>query len=117
MPLVYRILRVENVPQTYRICLSGSHSTLRLHEIENADPEDVRELLNYKKAFDLVADYLGSGEPIREGLIREIHKRLVAGVREILQLQGNTEGYKITLPTLKRRKLFTRHHLPLKFHL
>jgi Fic family protein len=29
-----------------------------------------------------VADYLGSGEPIREGLIREIHRILVEGVRE-----------------------------------
>jgi Fic family protein len=28
-----------------------------------------------------VADYLGSGDPITEGLIREIHKRLVRGVR------------------------------------
>ena len=32
----------------------------------------------------LVADYLGNGDPITEGLIREIHKRLVRGVR------GNT---------------------------
>lgn len=28
-----------------------------------------------------MSDYLGSGEPITEGLIREIHKRLVLGVR------------------------------------
>jgi len=28
-----------------------------------------------------VSEYLGSGEPITEGLIREIHKRLVDGVR------------------------------------
>lgn len=63
------------------LTLDQSEQLLTGHEIENVDPEDVRELLNYKKAFDLVADYLGSGEPIREGLIREIHKRLVEGVR------------------------------------
>jgi Fic family protein len=50
-------------------------------EVPGADRDDVRELLNYRSAFDLVAEYLGSGEPITEALIREIHKRLVTGVR------------------------------------
>lgn len=45
------------------------------------DPDDVKELLNYRKAFDLVSGYLGAGDPITEGLIREIHKRLVQRVR------------------------------------
>lgn len=63
------------------LTLDQSEQLLTGHKIGDADPEDVRELLNYKKAFDLVSDYLGSGEPIREGLIREIHKRLVEGVR------------------------------------
>jgi Fic family protein len=52
--------------------------------VPEADPDDARELLNYRAAFDLVSQYLGSGGPISEGLIREIHKRLVEGVR------GNT---------------------------
>ncbi|MDH4242418.1 MAG: Fic family protein, partial [Nitrospira sp.] len=50
-------------------------------KVEGANRDDVRELLNYREAFNLVAEYLGSGEPITEALIREIHKRLVAGVR------------------------------------
>lgn len=50
-------------------------------EVPGASDDDVRELLNYRGAFDLVAEYLGSGEPITEALIREIHKRLVEGVR------------------------------------
>lgn len=50
-------------------------------EVPGADRDDVRELLNYRGAFDLVAECLGSGEPITEALIREIHKRLVEGVR------------------------------------
>lgn len=49
--------------------------------VSGAKRDDVRELLNYRDAFNLVSDYLGSGEPITEGLIREIHKRLVKGVR------------------------------------
>jgi Fic family protein len=49
--------------------------------VAGAKRDDVRELLNYRDAFNLVSEYLGSGEPITEGLIREIHKRLVKGVR------------------------------------
>jgi Fic family protein len=49
--------------------------------VVQARADDVRELLNYRGAFGLVSDYLESGEPITEGLIREIHKRLVDGVR------------------------------------
>jgi len=49
--------------------------------VPDADPDDARELLNYRRAFDFVSEYLSSGTPVREGLIREIHKRLVEGVR------------------------------------
>ncbi len=49
--------------------------------VEHTRPDDVRELLNYRDAFNLVSEYLESGEPVTEGLIREIHKRLVIGVR------------------------------------
>lgn len=51
------------------------------HEVTGANADDVRELLNYRAAFDLVSEYLSSGASISEGLIREIHKQLVAGVR------------------------------------
>jgi Fic family protein len=37
--------------------------------------------LNYRRAFDFVSEYLEKGGPVTEGLIREIHKRLVEGVR------------------------------------
>jgi Fic family protein len=49
--------------------------------VPEADPDDVRELLNYREAFDFVSEYLESGGPITEGLVREIHKHLVKGVR------------------------------------
>ncbi|OGG43371.1 MAG: cell filamentation protein Fic [Candidatus Handelsmanbacteria bacterium RIFCSPLOWO2_12_FULL_64_10] len=49
--------------------------------VPEADPDDARELLNYRRAFEFVSSYLDSGAPITEGLIREIHKHLVEGVR------------------------------------
>jgi Fic family protein len=68
--------------------IEGTHLTLdqaeRLLEgqtVADVDPDDARELLNYRDAFELVSDYVASGSPITEGLIREIHKRLVQGVR------------------------------------
>jgi Fic family protein len=71
--------------------IEGTHLTLDQSErlLAGEKPpgvtaDDAREVVNYRKAFDLVADYVGSGDPITEGLIREIHKRLVRGVR------GNT---------------------------
>lgn len=50
-------------------------------KVAQTDPDDVKELLNYRKAFDLVADYVKEGAPITEVLIREIHKQLVNDVR------------------------------------
>ncbi len=68
--------------------IEGTHLTLEESEkllagkkVPGADPDDARELLNYREAFDLVTEYLDSGDPITEALIREIHKRLVNGVR------------------------------------
>jgi len=68
--------------------IEGTHLTVEQSErlldnqpVPEANPEDTRELLNYRIAFDFVAGYLGSGEPITEGIIREIHKLLVKDVR------------------------------------
>lgn len=64
-----------------QLTLDQARRLMRGETVPEADPDDVRELLNYRQAFELVSDYLGSGAPITEGLIRQIHKRLVAGVR------------------------------------
>jgi len=37
--------------------------------------------LNYRSAFEFVSECLDSGDPITEGMIREIHRKLVEGVR------------------------------------
>jgi Fic family protein len=64
-----------------RLTLEQAERLLGGDAVPEADPDDVRELLNYKAAFDFVSEYLESGGPITEGLVREIHKRLVEGVR------------------------------------
>ncbi|MFH1134661.1 MAG: Fic family protein [Pseudomonadota bacterium] len=64
-----------------RLTLDQAEQLLAGNLVPGADPDDARELLNYRKAFDFVSEYLASGDPITEGLIREIHKRLVEGVR------------------------------------
>ncbi len=64
-----------------RLTLEQAERLLEGNPVPEADPDDVRELLNYRKAFEFVSEYLESGGPITEGLVREIHKRLVEGVR------------------------------------
>ncbi len=72
----------------YTTHIEGTRLTLdqakRLWNGENvpeADPDDARELLNYRSAFEFVSECLDSGDPITEGMIREIHQKLVEGVR------------------------------------
>src|SRR5688572_29389773 len=64
--------------------IEGTHLTLeesvRLwagEAVEQARPDDVRELLNYRDAFHLVSGALATGEPVSEGLVRAIHAKLV----------------------------------------
>jgi Fic family protein len=64
-----------------RLTMEQAEDLFAGRKVPEADPDDVRELLNYRVAFEFVSAYLGSGGPITEALIREIHKRLVQGVR------------------------------------
>ena len=64
-----------------RLTLEQAERLFAGQTVAEADPDDARELLNYRRAFELVSDYLESGQPATEGLIREIHRRLVEGVR------------------------------------
>ncbi len=80
-----RALLVEAHATTH---IEGTELTLAQAELvwagqtpEAAHADDVRELLNYRDAFGLVLEYLGGGAPITEGLIRDIHRKLVEGVR------------------------------------
>jgi Fic family protein len=64
-----------------RLTLEQAEQLLAGRTVPEADPNDARELLNYREAFGFVSGWLNEGGPVTEGLIREIHKRLVAGVR------------------------------------
>lgn len=64
-----------------QLTLEQSERLLAGRAVPQARPDDVRELLNYRDAFQFVAKYLDSGEPITEELICEIHRLLVQGVR------------------------------------
>ena len=64
-----------------RLTLEQAERIFAGKTVPEADPEDARELLNYRDAFEFVSGYLNDGGPITEGLIREIHRRLVVNVR------------------------------------
>ncbi|MFZ5432542.1 MAG: Fic family protein [Calditrichota bacterium] len=64
-----------------RLTLEQAEQLLAGRHVPDADPEDARELLNYRQAFDYVADSLDPAQPITEAVILEIHRRLVEGVR------------------------------------
>lgn len=64
-----------------RLTLEQAEQLLAGRTIPEVDPDDARELLNYRDAFNFVSGWLDEGGPLTESLIREIHKRLVAGVR------------------------------------
>lgn len=64
------------------LSLDDSERLLAGEGVPGADPEDVRELLNYRRAFEFVSAWLeGGGGPITDDLVRQVHRRLVEGVR------------------------------------
>jgi len=64
-----------------RLTLDQAQRLWKGETVPEADPDDIRELLNYRSAFEFVSECLDSGDPISEGMIREIHRKLVEGVR------------------------------------
>jgi len=64
-----------------RLTLEESVRLMAGEQVPEADPDDRRELLNYRDAFELVSEWLDQGGPITESVVKEIHRRLVDGVR------------------------------------
>ncbi len=64
-----------------QLTLEESELLLSGKKLKSVDADDVKELLNYRKAFELVSTCLGGDSSVTEGLVREIHKALVKGVR------------------------------------
>ena len=63
------------------LSLEQARSILEGKKVWGVSRDDEKELLNYKKAMDFISKYLGKEDPIAEGIIRELHKILVKGVR------------------------------------
>ena len=64
-----------------QLTLEQSERLLAGDEVAGADPDEARELLNYRDAFEFVSGNLNHDKPITEQIVREIHRRLVEGVR------------------------------------
>jgi Fic family protein len=69
-----------------RLTLEDAGGVLAGRDVPGADPDDAREVLNYRDAFTLVSNRFDDGLPgetlpITERLILDIHSRLVASVR------------------------------------
>ncbi|MBU4178403.1 MAG: Fic family protein, partial [Actinobacteria bacterium] len=72
-----------------RLTLEQAERLWAGEDVPESDPDDARELLNYRRAFEFVSEYLESEAPINEVLIREIHWRLVEGVRGGMAAPGS----------------------------
>ena len=63
------------------LSLEQAKSILEGKKVKGVSRDDEKELLNYKKALDFISKYLGKDDPVSEGIVREVHKILVKGVR------------------------------------
>jgi Fic family protein len=63
------------------LSLEQAKNILEGKKVFGVDRDDERELLNYKKAMDFISKYLGKDDPVTEGIVRELHKLTVKGVR------------------------------------
>ncbi|MBI3756048.1 MAG: Fic family protein [Deltaproteobacteria bacterium] len=63
------------------LSLEQAKSILEGGKLKGINRDDEKELLNYKKAMDFISRYLGKDDPITEGIVRELHKITVKGVR------------------------------------
>ena len=63
------------------LSLEQAQDILEGKKLKGINMDDERELLNYKKAMDFISKYLGKDDPITVGIIRELHKITVSGVR------------------------------------
>jgi Fic family protein len=63
------------------LSLEQAKSILGGKKVKGVSRDDEKELLNYKKAMDFLSKYLGKDDPVSEGIVRELHKITVRGVR------------------------------------
>src|SRR4030042_480895 len=63
------------------LSLEQAKSILEGKKVKGLNHDDEKELVNYKKAMDFISKFLGKDDPVTEGVIRELHKITVRGVR------------------------------------
>ena len=80
-----------------QLTLEESERLLSGEPVPEEAPDDIQELLNCRDVFGLGSTWLGSGGPLTEGLVREIHKHLVEGVRGGLPRLENSGVSRTTL--------------------
>ncbi len=71
------------------LSLEQAKNILEGKKVKGVNRDDEKELLNYKEAMDFISKYLGKNDPVSEGIIREVHKILVKGVRGESASPGN----------------------------
>lgn len=98
------------------LSLDQSERLIAGEKMTSVDSEDVKELLNYRKAFDFVADYIFSQGPITESLIREIHRRLVEGVRGDTALPGQYRTIQNYIANSKTKEIIYTPPAPYDVH-
>ena len=64
-----------------QLTFEQSKKILAGKQVLNANKHDIKEVTNYRDAFNLVSNYLKTKSVIQESMIKEIHKELVKGVR------------------------------------
>jgi len=63
------------------LSLEQARSILEGKKVKGVSRDDEKELLNYKRALDFISKYLGRDDHVTEGIICELHKITVKGVR------------------------------------
>lgn len=71
------------------LSLAQAKEILDGKKVKGINRNDEKELLNYKKAMDFLSQYLGMDEPVTEGIVRDLHKIIVKGVRGGEDQPGN----------------------------
>ena len=64
-----------------QLSFEQSQKILAGQKISVADKDDIKEVKNYRDAFNLVSKHLQEKKSITESLVKDIHKELVKGVR------------------------------------
>ena len=96
------------------LSLEQSKSILEGKKLKGVNRDDEKELLNYKKAMDFIAKYLGKDDPLSEGIIREVHKIIVQGVRGENADPGNYRKIQNYVVNSKTREIVYTPPAPLE---